>query len=325
MTVPNRVRLSGSVVSPRTARISTDIGGLVESLDVELGEAVSAGTALIHLDAELARLDLERARAAVAEARADLDDARREVRVGKRLAAQDNLPQNQLDARQARAAMAEAALARLQAEASRFEARVRRHTIRAPFDGVVARRLAQPGEWIAPGTAVVELVDTGRLRVDVPVPQEYFPDLTDRASARVAFDAYPGRSFATTILARVPVSDPTARTFTLRLNPETGDLALTPGMSAKVVLDLAKGRQQVVIPRDAVIRHADGRTTVWVTEARGEALTVVERVVTLGRTFEGRVAVENGIAAGQSVVTRGNEGLRPGQTVRRVSGNEQEG
>ena len=315
MAIPNRVRLSGTVVSPRTADVSTEIGGIVEAMRVDLGDHVDTGDTLVQLDAALERLDLRQAEAAVQEARETLADVERELGVGRQLAANANLPQNELDAREARVRIAEAALDRLEAEAARYRTRVERHTIKAPFAGVVAERVAAEGEWVAPGAAVVELVETDRLFVDVPVPQDYFADLQDAPEVTLEFDALPGRPFPADVVARVPVSDPTVRTFTFRLRPRAGDVALTPGMSARVTLELATDEPGVAIPRDAIVRYPDGRTTVWVTEEADAGITVAERQVELGRAFDGRIHILNGLQPGESVIVRGNEALREGQRV----------
>ncbi len=316
--IPERVELSGSVVSPRAARVSTEVGGLVQAVEVALGQRVQARQPLVQLDATLAALELKSAEAATEEAREALRDARREVEVGRQLAERSTLPRNEQDARQAQARIAGAAVERLEAEEARLRARVERHTILAPFAGVIAERAATEGEWVSPGTAVVELVETERLRVDVPVPQRHFPELGEAPGVTVRFDAFPGRAFPAAVLARVPVSDPTARTFTLRLDPEVGDAGLTPGMSARVTLELGSERRGVVVPRDAVIRYPDRRTTVWTLVEGDEGPTASERLVELGRAFDGRVQVLEGLEAGTEVVVRGNEALSEGQPVRRV-------
>lgn len=318
--IPSRVRLSGSVVSPRSARVSTELGGMVQEMKVDIGHRVERGDPLVQLDAILERLELQRAQAATREAQEALVDAQREVNVGRRLIQNRNMPQNELDARVARARIASAAVARLQAEEARWAERVRRHTIPAPFTGVVAERVAHEGEWVAPGAAVVELVETERLFVDVPVPQHYFPELVDAPGVSLHFHAFPGREFPARVEARVPVSDPTARTFTLRLRPETGDVQLTPGMSARVTLELSSGERGVVVPRDAVIRYPDSRTTVWVVETEGDVSKVSEHQVELGEAFDGQVHILSGVAAGSQIVVRGNEALREGQRVRLSDG-----
>lgn len=309
------LRLSGTVVSPQVARVSGDVAGLVARMEVALGDRVGAGAPLVRLDRELGRLDLDAASAETREARARLADARRRLEDGKRLAADDTLPRNEVEVRRLAVRRAEARLDRLEIAEARQRERLARHVIRAPFAGVVARRIAEAGEWVEPGTAVVELVATDRLLVEVPVPQRYFGAVTEDAAARLRFDAAPGRTVPAEIAARVPVSDPTARTFRLRLRPEAQGLALTPGMSARVTLRLETGEEGITIPRDALVRYPDGRTTVWVVEP-GDPPTVAERQIAVGQAFDGRIVVTEGLGAGTRVVTRGNEALSPGQEVR---------
>jgi RND family efflux transporter MFP subunit len=321
--VIHAVRLSGTVVAPRSSKISTSVGGLVETVGVDRGDRVAEGDVLVRLDRDLARHELARAKASVDEAEAELADARREVRVGQRLAERGNLPQNELDAREAEVAMNRAALARLRAEAARERERLARRTITAPFAGVVAQKVTESGEWVSPGTTVVELVATDGLWVDIPVPQKYYPELRDGAPVTLHFDALPDQRFDAKRVALVPVSDPTARTFVLRVRPVREGLPLTPGMSARAELRLATGTKGVVIPRDAVIRYPDGRTTVWrvqTTDDGDGAATVTERQVQLGRAFDGRVHVRSGLAEGARIVVRGNESLREGQRVRLTGG-----
>jgi RND family efflux transporter MFP subunit len=309
------VRLNGTVVSPRVARVSGEVEGRVARMEVALGDPVEAGAPLVRLDRDFGRLDLDAAAAETREARARLADARRRLEDGERLAADDTLPRNEVEVRRLAVRRAEARLARLETAEAYQRERLARHVIRAPFAGVVAERIAEAGEWVEPGTAVVELVATDRLLVEVPVPQRYFGAVTEDATARLRFDAAPGRTVPAEVAARVPVSDPTARTFRLRLRPEAEGLALTPGMSARVTLRLETGEEGITIPRDALVRYPDGRTTVWVVEP-GDPPTVAERQVRIGRSFDGRIVVTGGLGAGTRVVTRGNEALSPGQQVR---------
>jgi len=311
----NRVRLTGTVVSPRTAQLSSDVGALVQEMLVDLGDKVDAGDPLVELDASLYQLRYESAQAETREAEGEVDDARRRVRTARRLAADDNLPQNELDAREATLSIAEAKVDRLKAEERRWRERVRRHKITAPFTGVITDRVAEVGEWVDTGDTLVELVDVDHLRVDAAVPQRYFPDLEEPPKLTLEFDALPDREVSAEVVARVPLSDPTARTFTLRLRPMAENIPLTPGMSARITMRLDTGERGVVISRDALMRYPDGRTTVWVVQDDGETATVAERQVQLGRAFDGLIHVRSGLQAGQRIVVRGNEALRPGQDV----------
>ena len=314
--IVREVKLTGTVTSPDVARVSTSVGGLVEKVHVDSGQRVGNGDPLVTLDRELEDLELRRERAAVEEARARLGDARRRLDEAQRLAEDRNIPESEVRSRRAEVRIEAAALERLRARAAHQRERLARHRITAPFSGVVSRKLAAAGEWVEPGTAVVELVAMGGLRLDFQAPQAYYPRIDRDTPVRISLEALSHSPLPARVAATIPVSDPEARTFTVRVLPEDPDLAITPGMSARATLRLATDRKGVVVPRDALIRYPDGRVTVWtVREKDGEA-TAAERQVETGLTFAGRVEIRSGLAPGTRVVTRGNEALSQGQQVR---------
>jgi RND family efflux transporter MFP subunit len=308
--------ISGTVTSPRSALLSPSVGGLIEDFAVDEGDIVAAGDILVTLDDELEELALERARAALVEAEAALADARRRLAEAERLGSERGIPETEIESRRAEVATDGAALQAASAEFRQQQAVVRRHEIRAPFAGAVARRVAEIGEWVNPGDGLLELVATEGLRYDFRVPQNHFPDVSSATAIEISPDAAPGRSIPGDIVAIVPVNDPAARTFLLRAVAAEGhSLPVTPGMSARGALHLDTGREAVVVPRDALIRYPDGRITVWELETGGETPTVAERRVETGLEFDGVVEIRDGIGAGTRVVTRGNEALQNGQTV----------
>lgn len=319
--IKEEVRLTGTVTSPDVASVSTAVGGQVTAVHVDSGDRVAKGDPLVSLDRELAELELRRERAAVDEAEAELADARRRLAEAERLAEDENIPASELRSRETEVQAREAALRRLRAATEHQSAQLARHGVDAPFKGVVSKKLTAAGEWIDPGTAVVELVALEGLRLDFPAPQTYYPHIDTDTPVTVTLEALGGEPIPARVGATIPVSDPEARTFTVRVHPEPDDLAITPGMSAKATLRLATGREGVVVPRDALIRYPDGRVTVWTVEEDGDKTTVRERQVETGLSFDGRVEIRSGLQAGARVVTRGNEALEAGQSVR-VSGED---
>lgn len=314
--VVHEVRVTGSVVSPRLARLSSEVAGQVETLHVELGDRVEAGAPLVTLDAELARIALQAARAATREARAALEDARRRLAEAERLSAELTIAETELRARRAEVEMDAATVEVREAGERREAALLARHTLQAPFSGVVSQRMTQAGEWLAPGAPVVELTATAPLRIDFEVPQELYPRITPRLALRVSLDALPGRELAAHVIASVPRSDPQSRTFLLLTRLDDAAVPIIPGMSARARLRLADGREGVTVARDALLRYPDGRVTVWVLERRDDGTHAVrEQRVELGRAFDGLVEVRSGLEAGARVVVRGNEGLVEGQRV----------
>ena len=310
------VRVSGTITSPQSAVLSPSVAGLIETVHVDAGDRVDSDQLIVTLDRELQELTLQRATAEAAQAQADLDDARRRLSEAERVGPTQAIAESEIKSLRAEVTRGEASLQAATAAARQQQAIVRRHSVRAPFAGVVSQRIAQVGEWVNPGDGLVELVATDRLRFDFRVPQNRYAQLERDTAVEIVVDAIPDKAFAGRIQAIVPVKDPGARTFLLRVVAATDDAPqVTPGMSAQAALRVGSGHNGVVVPRDALLRYPDGRRTVWVVEQEGGEAVAHERRVETGVEFEGLVEIRSGLSAGASVVTRGNEILRDGQTV----------
>ncbi|ABI75558.1 efflux transporter, RND family, MFP subunit [Hyphomonas neptunium ATCC 15444] len=313
--IVEQLTLTGTVTAARRSPISSEIAGKIAQLQVEEGDRIPSGGVLATLDARRARLASRQAQAAMRQAEAELVDAERRLEMARRLAERRAVSEDERGTLETEVQTDRAVLERLRAEAGEQALLIDMHEIRAPFAGVVAQRFTEAGAWVEPGDPVVELVDLDQLRIDVAAPQEFYPRLAGGARATVRLDAQPGSALEGTLLSAVPVASPGSRTFLARIVVSNENAALMPGLSAKVTLHLPTGNRHPVIPRDALIRHPDGRTTAWVVVSAGGALTAQERNIVTGRAFAGRVEVRRGLSDGDSVVTEGNEGLQPGQAV----------
>lgn len=313
------VPLTGSVVAPHRAKLSTEVSGIVETIAVEVGDRVAEGDEILQLNADLAKHSLGAAKAATDQAIQELEDAKRRLKEARSLAERHNVSASEIESLSAEVRIDSAGLQRVQAEQQREASLLERHRLSAPFAGVVSSRSVERGEWVQPGDPVVELVADQRLRIDFQVPQAVFAKLSHAQNISVTLDALPNQLHTGVIDSVIPVTDPATRTFTIRVALQD-QVRMTAGMSASAMLRLQSGALGVVVPRDALLRYPDGRTTVWVTERDGEQVKVAERQVRTGLSFDGKVALENGLAAGEEVVVRGNEALREGQGVVIVDG-----
>jgi len=309
------VFLTGSVVAPRIAQLSTEVSGIVNVINFDIGKQVEIGEELLQLNLELASISLAASVAESEQAMKELEDARRRLEVARSLKMSSSVSANEIDSLDAEVAIDRAGVDRYLAEQRMQAAHLRRHTLYAPFTGTISRKLVELGEWVQPGEAVAELVATTELRIDFQVPQAYYPGLTGNPVIEVTLDAFPGRNLPSRIESVVPVADPVSRTFPVRVQLADPDLPLIQGMSASAVLKLDSGARGIVVPRDAVVRHADGRVMVWVVGKEGEPATVSERRVKVGPGFNGEIPIMQGLDANELVVVRGNEALRDGQAV----------
>ncbi|MBF0383277.1 MAG: efflux RND transporter periplasmic adaptor subunit [Magnetococcales bacterium] len=315
LTLIEEVRLSGSVVSPRIAKLSTQVSGIVENISVDLGDQVKAGDEILKLDSELERLALSEAQAVTDKVDLELADARRRLADAQKLAKHQVVSANRISTLITEVQTQKAELKRIKVKQLQLKARLRRHRITAPFDGVISKKWSEIGEWLNPGNQVVELTALKDVNIDFLAPQSVMAKLNDKAKIRIYLDALSDQAFYGQIVWAMPIADSKTRTFRLRTSLTEITQLLAPGMSASAILQLHTGRKGITVPRDALIRHPDGRITVWVIDGNGKVVRVSEKLVKTGLQFNGMITIIEGLSPGEQVVVQGNESLRNGQKV----------
>ncbi|MEO8011558.1 MAG: efflux RND transporter periplasmic adaptor subunit [Dokdonella sp.] len=311
-----RFTLTGTLTAERDAQLSPRVDGLVARVHVDAGDRVKAGDALIELDAAVGRQSLARVRAQANEASTALAESKRLFDEAQRLVERKYIAASAVATRKAEWQSAQAALASVQASVKEQSELVDRHTLPAPFDGVIAEKLTEVGEWVQRGTPVLSLVAIDRVRLDVRVPQERYADIGENTVIEVFADAFGEVALPARIGAKVPVTDPGARTFLLRLLIEDGQGRLLPGTSARAEIALPASAPALAVSRDALLRQPDGGYSLFVVESGEESAFVArQRSVRVLRDQGDEVAIGEGLVPGERVVVRGNEALRDGQTV----------
>jgi membrane fusion protein (multidrug efflux system) len=309
------LNLTGTVTAAQAARLSVATSGLVTNIHVDAGSKVAAGELLLELDPELAQLQLDSAKAQVEQADTALKDARRRLKEAQRLIPQRSIAESVVRDIEAEVASDEAALHQAQADAGYREGILLRHQLRAPFAGVVSAKLTETGEWINPGQAVFDLVAVDDVRLDFSVSEDYLADIRPDTPVAFSLNSNPEQSYPGRVATIVPVTDPKARTFLLRVLARNPGQHMLPGMSVRAVMKLSTGRRGLVVPRDAIIRFPDGRVVVWVIDTGVDGTTAREQPVSTGLAFNSQVEIRDGLEAGAVVVTKGNEALQNGQRV----------
>lgn len=299
------IRAVGTVAPAEEVRLSFKTGGVVAAIDVAQGERVRAGQRL----ATVARDEVD---AAVTQARAMLDKASRDLERGEALYAEEVATREQVeDLRTAR----DVAAATLRA--TEFNARFA--TISAPGDGMVLRRLAEPGELVAAGQPVLVVGNTsGGWIVRAHLPDRDIVRVETGDVARVSLDAFPGRSFEAAITEVSSAADPLTGTYEVKLAIDPQGLRFVQGLVAKI--ELAGGNDSAalpVVPVESLLEANGSTAVVFLVAAGGTAEDVAHRVeVRLGQWVGTRVEVLDGVAEGDRVVTEGAAYLRDGETVR---------
>lgn len=313
----NEIPLSGSVVARRVSLLSSKVDGSVAEMLIEAGDEVRAGAPLVRLDKVMAQIELSSAQSRLDEAQARLKEARRQRDEARRLVNSKHIAKTAFEEARAAVEINSAAVQRLRAEVTAFQETLARHDVTAPFDGVVSRKLVEVGQWVETSTALLELVEIRRLRVDVQVPQHYFAQIEPGTPVTMRLDSLPERVFSAEVTRKIPVGHASARTFPVRIELANDEGLIAPGMSARVRLRLSKSAESLLLPRDAVVKAPDGSESVWVLVEQDGVETANRVIVETGLAARDLVEITaDALKVGDRVVVRGNEILRPGQPVR---------
>jgi RND family efflux transporter MFP subunit len=309
--VRSSLRLTGTVESRRSSLVASEIAGIVTSLHAREGDLVQRGAPLARLRSDNMELRLQSAQQELREAKARLDLAQTNLQRARGLYDDELLSRQQLDDAVSESEAWLARSSRLEAEVSRLKNDLARAVVRAPFTGVVTSERTSVGEWIAAGGGVVELIDLTNLEVTVNVPESRYAGVQKGAPVQLRFPSLGGRELAGTVRAVVPRANPQSRTFPVKIEFRNDGTSVGVGMIAEVQLALGSATTGTMVPKDAIVRQ--GQTTgVFVVGTD----SVIEWVEVKTGLSTGAWVEAGEVRPGTRVVTRGNERLRNGQTVR---------
>jgi RND family efflux transporter MFP subunit len=255
--VPASVLTASGYVTPRRwATVSGKVMGQLTDVLVEEGMTVREGQVLAHIDDEVARQNLAFARARAEAARktlaslsARIEDAEKQVARLERLQEQDLGNESQLSTARATLKDLRAQLdaERAQVRAADIETRrqaiiLDQYTVRAPFDGVVTMKNAQPGEIIAPGSAgggftrtgICTLVDMSSLEIEVDVNEAFIGRVKPGQKVQATLDAYPEWKIPARVVAIIPAADRSKATVRVRIGFDQLDPRILPDMGVSV-------------------------------------------------------------------------------------------
>jgi len=299
--VEDLVDVPATVNSRLVANVAPRTMARILDVRVTLGQLVRRGDVVATLDDRDARARTDQARAAVAAARAQSSQADADLVRARTLFGKQATTRQDLDAAEARAAAARAGLARATDGLAEAQVALGDNVVRAPFDGVVGSRLADPGDMAAPGRPIVVLHDPASLRVEADVPERCSPGLAIGSEWPVRLrDAHGDTTVQARIEEIAPVADPRSRTVRAKahVDPAPG---LRPGAFA--VVSIPCGRHDAMLVPPAAVRRTGQLENVLVATPGGAR----QRSVRTGKTYGDRVEVLSGLSAGETIVVAAPE------------------
>jgi RND family efflux transporter MFP subunit len=303
---------SGPVSAWEEMLLGVEVSGQrVTALNVEVGDHVKKGQVLLELDHRMVDSDLRQAQAVLDEANAGVQLAQVNLERGQRLVADKLISASAFDELRAALVQAQARSATASAQYDGVKLRRDFSELRAPDDGVISKRMVQPGQVVAAGSELLRMIRQGRL--------EWRAELPEAELARV----HPGMvvtllsssgSVAGRVRAVSPGVDTSTRTGTIFVDlPAPGSLTAGAFVEGHVVTGTASA---LMLPVATVVQR-DGYSVVFTID--GQQVAHRLRVVT-GASNAGWVEIISGLKASDSVVERGAGFLSDGDHVRVVAG-----
>jgi membrane fusion protein (multidrug efflux system) len=294
----------GSLRSDESVQVATEAAGRIDQISFREGDEVKAGAVLVKLDDALAKAEVEDAKARLTLAQSNFDRA-------QTLSSRGSGTEKALDE-------AKAALETARAALELANVRLEKLSITAPFDGRVGLRNLSLGAYVTPGTPIVNLEKIDSLKLDFRVPETVLTQVSAGQSVKMTVDAYPGRVFPGVVYAIDPQVDVNGRSLRIRARLPNPDMALRPGLFARVIIKGLEEREVVRVPEAAVVPQGDAMLVYTIVGGKAK-----ENKVKVGRRRAGEVEILEGIEDGMQVVVSGQMRLRDGTPVDIVAGPSQ--
>ena len=300
---PSRIRAIATLRAVSGIEITAQIAGNATEIAFESGARVHKGDLLVQLDnsSQLATLHADQAK--LKQASASLTRTRK-------LISSQATSKAKLQAAQMDHAVAVAAVEHDKSVLAKLR-------IVAPFDGVLGIREISLGEYVSPGTNIVNLQRLDPMLLDFALPQEHLSQIKVSQDVVFTTNAWPKRSFNGKITAIGAQIDPNTRNISVQATLANADKQLRPGLFGHVKLELGQTMTGVVVPQTAVAYSTFGDTVYVVTDDEQAGKTAHAKVVHVLDQRDGQSLLKaDNINVGDTVVTAGQNKLYDGAAVR---------
>jgi membrane fusion protein, multidrug efflux system len=335
---PLNVELSlpGELTAFQSVAIYPRVAGFVKAVHVDRGSRVRTGDVLVTLEAPEVIAQRGEAQSKLQGAEAQLSVARAKAEADRgtyeKLKAASATPGvvagNDLVVAEKAAEVGQSQIVSAQQsiEAARQSLKALRDMegylrLTAPFDGVITDRNVHPGALVGPASAsssaapLLRLVQNQRLRLVVPVPEAYTSQMKAGTSIPFTVAAYPGATFSGTVARIAQAVDVTTRTMAVELDVMNSDGRLAPGAFSQVRWPIHRSAPSLFVPTTSIATTTDRTFVIRIRDGKTEWVDVKT-----GLTSGPQVEVFGDLRAGDQIVGRATDELRPGTQVRAREG-----
>lgn len=299
----------GVLYYERVSDISTELAGLVESVEVNQGDTVKKGDPLVILNTEILDEEIIFQQSKLKQIELRIANVEKNYKRLERLYGKAGVSERERDNALFEYENAQIEKQATQATLQKLKIQKKRSVISAPFNGIILTKDVDSGSWVQPGRQLVSIGSIEDLFIRAPISESILRYIELGQQLPVTITAF-GKELTGTLEDIDPVADMKTKNVYLKISIEPLDL-VAQNMTATVSVPASEKRQLSLINRASLVKF-QGKDFVYTVKDGKAAILPVNIVAYLGD----KVGVDNPyIVPGMPVVTEGNERLRPDQPV----------
>jgi len=308
-TVDEELAVRGTIAAlpNEDVKVSSLVPGRVLAVTVAEGDSVRQGQIVARIDSGPLGDQRRQATAAVAEARAVLENAQANLQRNQQLFEKGVAAGKEVEDAKKELAAARSGLEQTTAVLDTAQRQVGRAEVQSPITGQIVKRMVSGGEQVD-GTAaqpILEVANLDLVELEANLPSGSLSRVQIGQLAAVSSDAYPGKTFAGSVVAIAPAVDPGTNAALVRIRIANAEHLLKIGMFAEARLRLSSHVGALVVPSSAVVRGQDGSAAVYVVSGELARRTAVQVGIEKPDVDE----VLSGVQEGQTVLSSAVYGL----------------
>lgn len=309
------LRLPAHLEAWSKAPIHARVSGYLKDWTQDIGAKVTAGQVLAHIDSPDLDQQVAQTRARMIQEQANARLAQTTAERWQNLLASHSVSRQEADEKRSNAAAAKANAEAAGADYARLSALEDYKTIRAPFAGTITARHTDIGQLIKADNdsdpELFDLADTHKLRLYVPIPQNYASVIHPGLVAQLTVPEHPGQHFSAQLVGDSTAIDPRSGTLLAQFVAANPEGALMPGDYAEATLAIPADTHGVSIPASALIFRAAGTQVALIDSARHVHL----RSIHIGLDLGERLVIDQGLTPVDQVIDNPPDALREGDLV----------
>jgi RND family efflux transporter MFP subunit len=316
-------KFSGQVAAVDSSGLSFQVGGQVVSVEVDIGDRVKKDQVLAVLDPEPYQLDVDAITAELKKARDNVDKTKSEYERQKRIFEEGAGAQRFVEVSEYNYKSALSAVRYQIARLDQVKRNLRKTKLHAPYDGTIAWRSVEPNEEVRVGQKILEINATGKMEVQLAVPETTVDLIHIDDPATITFPSLPGGESARGLISFIGAAAVKANAFPVKVELLDHSASIKPGMTAEASLIMKDENQKrgYLVPIQALLPTPEPN--------RGYAFVYDPQTSTVKKTAvhslgmaDKKVIIDEGLKAGDIIAIAGVSFLADGLEVKLLEGSK---